>query len=455
MNPSQICTGTSTSQRLRVGILIASLLWACAISAQPIDECSENFTSDVDIEGQARVELVDGYYCFQGALVASERSTLITRDCMLQFDLASAASDEILWINDNATWIASDTVVGSNTKQSVVIRCTGNSNTSLERLNLTEQWQPPVFYIDGRATLHVSDSVVGNLFIQAKETNVHVQDTDIRGGVLLGIQSDETYMLDGLAPGFYDEWHCTDCGSVSIESSSVGFWGLLFPSTVEQLLVHNSIISHVEWDIRTDVKTLDGLLPQQYAEYRCDGFSLDNTTIESWTIQVSNPAHLEITNSDLRLILKPDATSVKVDQSAIWGLWCLGYAGQIEITASEIVDEMRFIDSQLDLTGTVRMSESASVATWHESTVRRRFVTTVYDADRAPMTGVGIMVFDPDGVFHTMAVTGENGTGELSIAFDDHTYNRGWRIEIPILGISTEIGFLSESILEFHPQDQI
>ena len=340
--------------------------------------------------------------------------------------------------------------MGSQTKQSIVIRCTGESIASLERLNLAEQWQPPIFYVDGQATLRVSDSVVGNLYINAREANVRVQDTDIQGGILLGIQSDETYELEDLAPGFYAEWRCTDCGSVSIQSSSVGFWGLLFPSTVEQLLVRNSSITHIEWEITSDVMKLDGLRPQLYEEFRCDGFSLDKTTIGCWSIQVSNPAYLTITNSDLRLILKPDASSVVVDQSAIWGLWCLGYSGHLELTASEIRGEMRFIDSYVDLTGTVRFSEAASVAAWHESTVRSRFVTTVYDADRTPIAGVGIMVFNPDGVFHTMAVTGENGAVELSIAFDDRTYHRGWRIEIPISGISTEIGFLSESILELH-----
>jgi len=40
------------------------------------------------------------------------------------------------------------------------------------------------------------------------------------------------------------------------------------------------------------------------------------------------------------------------------------------------------------------------------------------------VSSAGILVFDPDGVFHTMAVVDEDGSCEVCLCFDDSTFNR-------------------------------
>ena len=77
-------TRNRTLPSLRVRLFVAALVCAiCSTPALSVGECSENFILDVGINGEDHLNLIDGYYCFQAALVAAGNSTLTTRDSIL------------------------------------------------------------------------------------------------------------------------------------------------------------------------------------------------------------------------------------------------------------------------------------------------------------------------------------------------------------------------------------
>ena len=405
--------------------------------------CSAEYILGLTLGSHESIAFDDGTICFGGLLVVPGRSRLLTRDTTLRFDLSKTPTDEALWINDNASWEATSTAITSSTGQSVVIRCTGNSVTYLSEVPSVPGQGPPVFYVDHEALLSVEGSTVGNVFIDAGDSTVELIGSEV-GGLLLGLEEGAHYVFDGLHSGLIRSWSCDDCHSVVVEDSRVAFWGLLFSSRVGGLAVRNSNIAHIEWELDSRTAELSDLRPRLYHSFEQDGFSLQNTDIGSWTVLVPPSAELTISESDLRVILTEGRSNVLVSDSRLWDLWCLGFRGELVLDETVFVEEMRFVRSEFLLAGQFRCASDVAVR-WSESSVTRCISVQVMDEAGIEVGGAGILVFDPDGVFHTMAVLDVDGSCELCLRFDDSTFNRDWTIEAPLLGLSKSVTFLEHS----------